>query len=250
MELFLDTAFSFFYPEQELLNFPAPRGHELIYFTTGSGTIFSGKKTMQFKANDIYFLKPSDTRSIQTNEKTTYICIRFQTNEDFSFLPSAIYSSKTDELFSDFKRTLSEFENKEYEYFKFCNNTINNIIIELSRLVSTNLLGQSNIYEIIKDMDSSLQFNRTVQEMADSLNYNYDYFRHKFRKITGKSPMNYIIDKRIDHARDLLKKNIYSCTEIANLCGFSSSAQFSKIFKREVGIPPLSYQKSIQNTPK
>ncbi|MFI3238458.1 MAG: AraC family transcriptional regulator [Lachnospiraceae bacterium] len=219
----------------------------MIYYMTGSGTIYMDDTTYQYTANDVFFLKPGVMRTQYTEEPTNYICIRFQSNEDFSLFPSMIYSANSDQLFNDFKRILTESQQKHFEYFKLCNHRINEILIQLSRLVSTNIIGQSNIYEIIKEMDSSLQFNRSVQDMAADLNYNYDYFRHKFRRITGKSPMTYIIDKRIDHARELLQKNIYTCTEISNLCGFSSSAQFSKIFKREVGVSPLTYQKSLRD---
>ena len=82
----------------------------------------------------------------------------------------------------------------------------------------------------------------TLQEMADEVSYSYDHFRHIFKSLTGKSPTDYLISKRVEYACELLSQEDLSCTEIAGICGFASSAQFSAVFKKKLGFSPKSYR--------
>lgn len=84
-------------------------------------------------------------------------------------------------------------------------------------------------------------FSKSVREMAKYAGYSYDHFRHKFKKITGLPPSEYILNHRIENAASLLESEEYTCTEIAELCGFSSPSQFSVLFKKKMGISPKQY---------
>lgn len=98
-----------------------------------------------------------------------------------------------------------------------------------------------DIYQLINEIDSSLIFRKNVFDISKEMNYNYDYLRQKFKKITGVSIKKYIIQQRIQNACALLEEKNYSCTEIAQMCGFASSSQFSRIFKEEMGYSPKFY---------
>ncbi|MFI3238465.1 MAG: AraC family transcriptional regulator [Lachnospiraceae bacterium] len=246
MELFLDTAFCNFYPENIPLTFESVRGYEFIYFLEGYGNIIVDDVIIPYQKDDIYFLKPGTKRIQHAFERTFYCCVRFESNECFDFLSEPIFHDTMQSIRDEFEKLVMDYEDKDFDYFKLCNYKVNEIIIRLARLIPSNTEEQSDIYHMIKDIDSTLLYTKTVQEMAESLNYSYDYFRHKFKSITGKSPINYIMDKRVSHARDLLRCGEYSCSEISDMCGFSSSTQFSIIFKREAGLTPLNYQKFLK----
>ena len=100
----------------------------------------------------------------------------------------------------------------------------------------------SDIYKLIKEIDSTMLFQKRIADIAEELNYNPDYLRQKFKKIAGVSLKAYIMQQRIQNACKLLEQENYSCTEIAQLCGFSSSSQFSRIFKEKMGYTPKSYK--------
>ena len=76
------------------------------------------------------------------------------------------------------------------------------------------------------------------------MHISYDYFQHRFKEIVGESPQQFLVRKRVEAAEGLLADGTLSCTEIAYQCGFSNSAQFSAIFKREKGITPRQYQQA------
>lgn len=63
-----------------------------------------------------------------------------------------------------------------------------------------------------------------------------------FKKYYGQTPKQYIIEKRIEQAKVLLKKG----TNITDTCfevGFESPSSFSTLFKSRVGLTPTEFQK-------
>ena len=76
--------------------------------------------------------------------------------------------------------------------------------------------------------------------------YAQDYIRALFKKETGKTPTAFITEMRIEHACFLM--DIYSDSislyEIAEKCGFTDYAYFSRRFKSVIGISPSDYKKS------
>ncbi len=75
-----------------------------------------------------------------------------------------------------------------------------------------------------------------------SMSYYNKLFTEKFHT----SPKQYVLSKRLDHARVLLASTQYSIHEIAELCGFSDSYHFSKRFKKQFLSSPTEYRKKIQ----
>lgn len=68
-----------------------------------------------------------------------------------------------------------------------------------------------------------------------------------FKKYYGQTPKQYIIDKRIEQAKALLKKE----TNITDTCfevGFDSPSSFSTLFKSRVGLTPTEFQKRATST--
>ncbi len=67
------------------------------------------------------------------------------------------------------------------------------------------------------------------------------YFRKLFLSYFGVSPKEYMIQKRIDYAKILLKSKKFSVYEVATLCGYNEPCHFSREFTKRAGIPPSQY---------
>ena len=67
------------------------------------------------------------------------------------------------------------------------------------------------------------------------------YFRKLFKTQYGMTPKQYILDVRIQKAKQLLPDSTFSVTAIAELCGFSGVYHFCKIFKQRTGYTPTEY---------
>ena len=73
------------------------------------------------------------------------------------------------------------------------------------------------------------------------------YFRKLFLKHMNTSPKQYIIDIRLQKAKQLLAEGVFSISAISEKCGFSNPYHFCRIFKDRIGIPPLRIQKRKHN---
>lgn len=82
----------------------------------------------------------------------------------------------------------------------------------------------------------------TVKMLAELGYVSESGLTHKFVRELGVSPIEYLIEIRIQNAKKLLQRKNISMTEIAVECGFSSLAHFSSSFQKRLDISPSEYQ--------
>ena len=82
-------------------------------------------------------------------------------------------------------------------------------------------------------------------EMAKAAGISTVYFRKLFTAAYGISPAAYVQNLRINKAKDMLKSDYGSITDIALSLGYSDIYDFSRVFKRLTGISPAAYAKQL-----
>lgn len=104
----------------------------------------------------------------------------------------------------------------------------------------------------VRQMLSYIQLHYTeplqVQEIADSASVSRRECLRTFRRVTGSSPMQYVIDLRLRKARQLLAETDLPLLEICGLCGFQSQSYFTKLFHQRTGSSPGKYRNSGNNS--
>lgn len=90
------------------------------------------------------------------------------------------------------------------------------------------------------------RFNRDlpISELAKVVNLSEDYFSVKFKDAMGVSPHQYIMSKRLDEAKHLLRHTNQTIDEVATMVGYNNQAYFATIFKRRFGMTPTQYKKA------
>ncbi len=81
-----------------------------------------------------------------------------------------------------------------------------------------------------------------IQALAEQVDLNASYLSTLFKKEAGCSISDYILSKRMEAARNMLKYSEYSYAEISAILAFSSQSHFSRIFKKEMGYTPKEYR--------
>jgi len=81
------------------------------------------------------------------------------------------------------------------------------------------------------------------KDLADHVGVSQSYFSTCFQKETGLTPSTYLERYRIKQAKYLLESSDLSVTEIAMQVGFCDASYFSRVFRRVVGISPLSFRR-------
>lgn len=83
----------------------------------------------------------------------------------------------------------------------------------------------------------------TVDDIAEYACLSRYHFSRIFKKETGFSPHQYLINTRLKHAQELLNSDSASLDTIAVTCGFSSASHFISVFKKETGVTPVMFKK-------
>jgi transcriptional regulator GlxA family with amidase domain len=87
-----------------------------------------------------------------------------------------------------------------------------------------------------------------VDELADRLEVTKHHLIRVFSASTGTSPGNYLTSIRMHHAKSILRAGEGTPMEIiAGACGYSCANYFSKVFKKQTGLTPTDYMKSVRD---
>lgn len=104
----------------------------------------------------------------------------------------------------------------------------------------------NKILPVLKFIDENYNEQISLNDMAESLNLNKDYFCRLFKKATGITPVEYLNFVRVSKAEKLFKSDM-NLSEIAFSVGFSSVAYFNRTFNKYKNCSPSKYRK-IQKT--
>ena len=110
--------------------------------------------------------------------------------------------------------------------------------------------SQKSVVKTILDfIDQNYQDNLTRTNIAKILYLSPDYIARIFKKETGISLVNYIIKKRVEIAKDLLKNTDLPVHLISDKVGYGNYSYFTKLFKKETNYTPVDYRKmAISNS--
>jgi AraC-like DNA-binding protein len=78
----------------------------------------------------------------------------------------------------------------------------------------------------------------SIIEIADAVDMAPEYFARAFRQAMGEPPHRWLMRKRVERAKDLMKIPGSSLAEIASVCGFVDQSHLTRVFTRTVGITP------------
>ena len=90
-------------------------------------------------------------------------------------------------------------------------------------------------------IDNNYSFDVDLNNIADEALFSKFHFIRLFKKIYGKTPHQYLIDVRIEKAKQLLQKGI-SISEVGYSIGFDSISSFTGLFKKMTGLTPSAWQ--------
>ncbi len=96
--------------------------------------------------------------------------------------------------------------------------------------------------DIIAFIDAHYMEAITLDDLAKHAHLNKYSLVHVFKKDTGTTPINHLLEKRVQVAKHLLKNTDHSMDRIAMDVGFNSQSYFNQILKKKTGITPSRYR--------
>jgi AraC-like DNA-binding protein len=117
------------------------------------------------------------------------------------------------------------------------------IIADINKASEIGFEDMSAVYRYVKSIANSYGNDIDIIKMAVDFGMTPTRFRSVFKMVTSKTPKEYIIENKMNHARKLLESGQYNVSEVAYMLGYDDIFYFSKLFKRKIGKSPKNFIK-------
>ena len=210
---------------------PADAVHQAVNKNECEG-LFLGLDT-QFVANVAYeAINPDNVELVPTFIKSDpliyHLCLALKSELEIDYFGSRPYAESL-------AIALAAHIVKRYSTSNIKLNRYNN---GLSRYSLRQTLGYIN--------ENFHRSNLKIAEIATVVGISSYYFSRLFRQSTGLSPHEYLTQRRLEVAKQLLKKTNLPIVEISAEVGFNSQSHFITLFRKQVGTTPLKYRKEFR----
>ncbi len=108
-------------------------------------------------------------------------------------------------------------------------------------------LAQHQLRRVLDYINDYLEQEIKLADLAALLNMSQFHFSHLFKQSVGIAPHQYLLQQRVERAKQLLQHTDQSIMEIAFLCGFNSHSHLSKQFRQLTGMTPTTYRTNFQS---
>ncbi len=95
---------------------------------------------------------------------------------------------------------------------------------------------------IVRFVEARLGEDIGLDKLAGLVGYSAPHFARLFKQAFRVTPHRFVVERRLDRARQLLRRDEHSIREIAALCGFAGESHFSTTFRRHAGISPSRFR--------
>ena len=108
-------------------------------------------------------------------------------------------------------------------------------------------LPRGRLRAVVEYIEEHLGAGPSLEQMAAVARLSAYHFARQFKATTGLPPHQFVIARRVERARELLQGGTDLClAEVAADVGFSDQSQFSRHFKRALGVTPGQFQLSAR----
>jgi len=215
--------------------------HEIIYFGEGEGIFHCGGMQTPVGPGKIAIIPPDTVHHSAFEEKLSRIYISGDFHHIFNFPAPVVISDNPEHegLLLAEMIYRNRYGNPEY---------LSALIDAFAHFLIQSLNMDDEVSLAVKDIvhEITAGFHDSHLDLAGLLKksgYAEDYIRSQFKRITGKTPTEFLTKIRISHACFLIDSYKHSLTlsEIADSCGYTDYAYFSRRFKQFTGMSPREY---------
>jgi len=255
------------------IEFHSHEFHKIIVFISGNVTYLIEGKTYKLKPWDILLVSSSEIHKPEIDQSEIYERIIIWVNKEFLKKHSNEHcclltcfelslSNKKNlirlnhKAISDIKNLMNQLESAcesdEFGSQILKNSYVLQIVVYISRQLLKNIDNDitndisydENIETILTYINTNLDKDLFIENIGAKFYMSKYYLMHNFKKQTGYTIHNYIIQKRLIMSKELIKLG-KPITEVYMECGFGDYSNFIRAFRKSFGIAPKKYYKEI-----
>ena len=274
----IDGFHAIYYFEFDKNYYHLPESHnfwEMVYVDKGEIITLTDGKSSTLSEGQAIFHKPGELHAHTSNGEVANNmlvisfscqseCMEFFENKTFTLDKTSrtllsLFLTESEnalgEISSDFyDKTPLDFSDCKFGSAQLLKYHFTEFLIKLLRggasmsfnTANTRQTTQDTLAEmIVSYMKNNVYTPITLNDICDNFFLRKSQLSIIFKVYTGKSPMRYYSDLKIDEAKKLLREDVLSVSEISEKLNYSGIHNFSRAFKEATGFSPLGYKKSI-----
>ena len=223
---------------------------------SGTGTIIVNGHEIQPVKDQLYLLPAHSIQTFfndGTNPYLKYYChfnIKLHNTELFDYidLPLCITPQNPAEAAALFEKMIAAHKEKSLTALIRAKQYMMELVCyylqccQESNISMNENSFDSAINQVIHFAQEHLDTTFSVPQMAEMAGYHPSHFTKLFRKRFGVSPAQFLIQKKISAAMELLTTTVKPIAEISDSLGFSTQFYFCNVFKKQTGMTPSEYR--------
>jgi len=267
---FPDNRFSAYLQYQVVTNVTAFQPHyhsgfELLYMIEGKNFFYIHDKQWQASAGDLVIYHPGVVhKEYQQLGPYRIFCLRFNDTDlpipipfpGPSELQPVFHLPWEDQFRVLFEQMISEKAKEDRWNQTMVGTYLTQFIVLLWRALSqckkTPQYGTkehtNRINYIIQLIDANIQRDISLHYLAEKAYMSESHFSHTFKDIVGIPPKQYLIQKRLQQAKDLLTSTNKPIAHIADILGYTSPQYFARFFKKHMGLTPSEFRTGLSSS--
>ncbi|HIP30679.1 MAG TPA: AraC family transcriptional regulator [Sulfurospirillum arcachonense] len=232
----------------------APHFHDeysIALITSGTHNFTCNKNDFAARPGDIRLINPHD---IHVCKSKTWGYITFTPDSNFveafsescqkelhniTFVNPVIHNHKLAKLFMDLNSATKEWQDE-----LMAENILEELVVNLISSYSNNESKTKNISYSRKKLLQSVEYIKSnfdeslkLEDLAHISGLSKYHFLRKFKEEFNMTPHSYLLQIRIQNAKNMLIQNRSLC-DIAFSCGFSDQSHFTRVFNKIYGMTP------------
>ncbi|MBC7827625.1 MAG: AraC family transcriptional regulator [Chitinophagaceae bacterium] len=234
----------------------------LLYCTDGKGWIQLKKNTVKMEAGNVYLIPAGTPHSYGADTQNPWTIYWFhfmgkQSGESVSAIAGSTkkerksihvrFSEERNTIFKKIAATLLKgysasnllFANFLLQYYLATFITPENFQLGNFPAQESNSTDKAILF-----MQDHLSQPVTLDNIAQSAHLSISFFSRKFKNDTGYAPIEYFNHLRIQRACQLLHFSTLRVNEVASQVGIDDPFYFSRLFKQQMGVSPVTYRKN------
>ncbi len=218
----------------------------LSYRLDSKSTIKWNEHTVDVSTGNLVFF-PQNIEYQRKSDHEKLIVFHFNavgclSDEIIAFAP--IDHKKYDSLF---EKAFLTWQNKKPGYHNRCCAYLYEIIAEMQS-DGVDIMKSVTSYadDVIREIEMNFRDpSFRIEQLSKNRYITPAYLRRRFKKITGQSPVEYLIGRRIKEAKLLLASGFLTQTQVSEKCGFSDVKYFRTAFKKHTGVSVSQFIKEM-----